>query len=40
LDLTSELPVLVREGSVSLEEISKVIENVVKEVEDLPGNKE
>lgn len=40
LDLTSQLPVLVREGSVSLDQISKVIENVVKEVEDLSGNKE
>ena len=40
LDLTSELPILVREGSVTLEEISKVIENVVREVENLPGDKE
>jgi tRNA A37 threonylcarbamoyladenosine synthetase subunit TsaC/SUA5/YrdC len=40
LDLTSELPVLVREGSVSLTEISLVIENVVKEVEELSGDKE
>jgi tRNA A37 threonylcarbamoyladenosine synthetase subunit TsaC/SUA5/YrdC len=40
LDLTSELPVLVREGSVSLAEISLVIENVVKEVEELSGDKE
>ena len=40
LDLTSQLPVLVREGSVSLEEIASVIENVVKEVEDLSGDKE
>jgi tRNA A37 threonylcarbamoyladenosine synthetase subunit TsaC/SUA5/YrdC len=40
LDLTSELPILVREGSVSLAEISLVIENVVKEVEELSGDKE
>ena len=40
LDLTSELPVLVREGSVSLTEIALVIENVVKEVEELSGDKE
>ena len=40
LDLTSQLPVLVREGSVSLEEIASVIENVVREVEDLSGDKE
>jgi len=40
LDLSTELPVLVREGSVSLEEISKVYENVVKEIEELTGNKE
>ena len=40
LDLTSQLPVLVREGSVSLEEIASAIENVVKEVEDLSGDKE
>jgi len=31
---------LVREGSVSLAEISLVIENVVKEVEELSGDKE
>jgi L-threonylcarbamoyladenylate synthase len=40
LDLTSQLPVLVREGSVSLDEISKVIKNVVKEVEELPRDEE
>jgi tRNA threonylcarbamoyl adenosine modification protein (Sua5/YciO/YrdC/YwlC family) len=40
LDLTSPLPVLVRQGSVSLAEIALVIENVVMEVEDLSGNKE
>jgi tRNA A37 threonylcarbamoyladenosine synthetase subunit TsaC/SUA5/YrdC len=40
LDLTSELPILVREGSVSLAEIASVIENVVKEVEELSGDKE
>ena len=40
LDLTTELPVLVREGSVSMDEISKVYPNVVKEIEDLAGNKE
>jgi len=40
LDLTSPLPVLVRQGSVSLPEIALVIENVVMEVEDLSGNKE
>jgi hypothetical protein len=38
--LTSPLPVLVRQGSVSLAEIALVIENVVMEVEDLSGNKE
>ena len=31
---------LVREGSVSLAEIAVVIENVVKEVEELSGDKE
>ena len=40
LDLTSPLPVLVRQGSVSIAEIALVIENVVMEVEDLSGNKE
>ena len=40
LDLTSQLPVLVRQGSVSIAEIALVIENVVMEVEDLSGNKE
>lgn len=40
LDLTLPLPVLVRQGSVSLAEIALVIENVVMEVEDLSGNKE
>ena len=40
LDLTTELPVLVREGSVSMDEISKVYPNVVKEIEELAGNKE
>ena len=40
IDLTSQLPVLVREGSVLLSEIAKVIENVVAEVEELSGDKE
>ena len=40
LDLTTELPVLVREGSVSMDEISKVYPNVVKEIEESTGNKE
>jgi len=40
LDLTTELPVLVREGSISLEDISKVFSNVVKEIEESTGDKE
>ena len=40
LDLTSPLPVLVRQGCVSIADIALVIENVVMEVEDLSGNKE
>jgi L-threonylcarbamoyladenylate synthase len=38
LDLTTELPVLVRAGSVTLEDIASVITNVVTDIPDLAGN--
>jgi tRNA threonylcarbamoyl adenosine modification protein (Sua5/YciO/YrdC/YwlC family) len=40
LDLSTALPVLVREGNISLTEIAKIYPNVVQEIEDLAGNKE
>lgn len=40
LDLSTELPVLLREGSISLNEIATVYSNVVKDIEELAGDKE
>lgn len=40
LDLSTELPVLLREGSISLNEIATVYPNVVKDIEELAGDKE